>query len=104
MQVVFDFIFESRVFWVLVLSLVTPMVVSALKQASFHPFVKVLIALGISLIGGAWTALVTDHWSVDSISELTTAIFTCATAYYHAHFKWTAVNAKLESWGSEHNE
>lgn len=83
------------VFLVLVFSLITPLVVSWIKQSGWPDWAKVLLTLGVSLVGGALTALATGELVPTNIAGTGGVIFTLAVTFYKTYFQATQFNQQL---------
>lgn len=77
-------------------SLIMPLIVSWLKDCDWPDWAKVLLSLGIAVLGGALTSLVEGTLDLRSMTNASAVIFTCATVFYKTWFAQTMLNSQLE--------
>ena len=82
-------------FLILAFSLLTPPIVSLIKNSKWPDWGKVLLTLGVSLLGGALTALVSGTFDLDNIAGTGGTIFTLAVTFYKTYFQATGLNQQL---------
>jgi hypothetical protein len=83
-------------FLVLAASLLTPILVSWLKDHRWPDWAKVLLTLSISLGAGTLIALAEGKLDLHNIAGTGGIIFTLAVAFYKAAFQGTDFNRHLE--------
>jgi biotin transporter BioY len=83
-------------FLTLACGLLMPFVVSWLKGRNWPDWAKVLLSLGLSIVGGALVAFVDGSLNLQTLAHSSTAIFTSATVFYKLWFETTSVNSHLE--------
>ena len=81
----------------LALGLLTPFVVSWLKQAHWPDWAKALLTLGIALLAGVLTTAVGGNFDLRAISANSAQIFTVAILFYKTYFQNSVINQHLES-------
>lgn len=82
-------------FLVLAFSLLTPPIVSLIKSSKWPDWGKVLLTLGVALLGGALTALASGTLDLDNIAGTGGIIFTLAVTFYKTYFQATELNQQL---------
>ncbi len=85
-----------QAFLVLAASLLTPILVSWLKDHRWPDWAKVLLTLGISLGAGALIALAAGQLDLHNIAGTGGVVFTLAVTFYKAAFQNTELNQQLE--------
>ena len=85
-----------------VLGLLAPLVVSILKQANCPPQLKMLTAFAVSVVFGLIAVFATGDLDPVNYLQSAATVFTVSNLFYEAYFKYTALNAKLEDYGSDH--
>lgn len=85
-----------REFLTLACGLLMPFVVSWLKGRNWPDWAKVLLSLGLSIIGGALVALMDGSLDLQTLTRSSTAVFTSATVFYKLWFEKTTINSRLE--------
>jgi hypothetical protein len=83
-------------FLVLAASLLTPILVSWLKDHRWPDWAKVLLTLGISLGAATLIALTEGKLDLHNVAGTGGVIFTLAVTFYKAAFQGTALNQQLE--------
>jgi hypothetical protein len=83
-------------FLVLTSSLLTPILVSWIKQNNWPDWAKVLLTLGLSVAAGALIALVDQRADTSDILGTGSLIFTLAVTFYKTCFQSTRLNQRLE--------
>jgi hypothetical protein len=78
------------------LGLLMPLVVSWLKDCGWPDWAKVLLSLGLSIVGGALSALVDGALDPQSLAYSSLIVFASATTFYKVWFENTGVNGRLE--------
>ncbi len=82
-------------FLILAFSLLTPPIVSLIKNSKWPDWGKVLVTLGVSLLGGALTALAGGTLDLHNIAGTGGIIFTLAVTFYKTYFQATELNHQL---------
>ncbi len=83
-------------FLVLAASLLTPILVSWLKDHRWPDWAKVLLTLGISLVAGVLIGLTDGKLDLRNIAGTGGVIFALAVTFYKAAFQGTDINRQLE--------
>jgi len=84
---------------VLVTSVVVTFAVSTIKQSHWSNRIKTLVAIGLSLVGGAAVVGVSGEYALDThdLAGLGTAVYASSSIIYNLIIKNTGLNAKLEA-------
>ena len=83
-------------FVALACGLLMPFVISWLKDCNWPDWVKVLLSLGVSVLGGALAAAATGQLDLNTLTTNSGIVFTSATVFYKAWFANTSMNNRLE--------
>lgn len=76
-------------------SVVVPFVVSYLKQPSWPPWLRLVVALVLSLAGGLLTEYIAGTLDGGPVIVAALAVFTASQAHYKSWFEGLGIEARL---------
>jgi hypothetical protein len=88
---------SDAVLWSLVVGIVAPLAISAIKRSTWSARVQSLVALAVYIVAALGTALFTGVFNGASILTILMVIFLTGWASYSAVWKPTGVDAKIDA-------